>query len=89
MITEQNTALSLGVDVKLVVHQEDEQDRQVDCGYLWSGVSWFLELPKYGSWDGLEMFRIEIPTKIWMICGEPYFRTPPCGKHVRDFYGLY
>jgi len=29
MITEQNTALSLGVDVKLVVHQEDEQDRQV------------------------------------------------------------
>lgn len=28
MITEQNTALSLGVDVKLVVHQEDEQDRQ-------------------------------------------------------------
>ena len=28
MISEQNTALSLGVDVKLVVHQEDEQDRQ-------------------------------------------------------------
>ncbi|CAK9046732.1 Hypothetical protein SCF082_LOCUS26265, partial [Durusdinium trenchii] len=28
MITEQNTALSLGVDVKLVNHQEDEQDRQ-------------------------------------------------------------
>lgn len=28
MIMEQNTALSLGVDVKLVNHQEDEQDRQ-------------------------------------------------------------
>ena len=35
MITEQNTALSLGVDVKLVVHQEDEQDRQVR---LWISV---------------------------------------------------
>ena len=35
MISEQNTALSLGVDVKLVVHQEDEQDRQVR---LWISV---------------------------------------------------
>ena len=46
MISEQNTALSLGVDVKLVVHQEDEQDRQAlrvwpeDLGW----ISWWRQM---------------------------------------------